>query len=62
MLIALDGSAPELPEFEMAGVLCEKTGIPVPAPLGNLKDKTVRFSADCAVDEMEQQVYDMLRI
>lgn len=62
VLIALDGSAPELPEFDMAGVLCEKTGVPVPAPLSNLKDKTVRFSTDCAVDEMEQQVYDMLDI
>ncbi len=46
----------------MAGALQEKTGVKIPAPLSNLKDKTVRFTTTCPVDGMEQQVYDMLGI
>ena len=46
----------------MAGALSEKTGVKIPAPLSNLKDKTFRFTTTCTADGMEQQVYDMLGI
>ena len=62
VLTAVLGEAPELDEFDMAGALKDRTGVPIPAPLSNLKDKAVRFETACAVDEMEQQVYDMLGI
>lgn len=62
VLTALLGETPELSEFDMAGALQEKTGVKIPAPLANLKDKSVRFTASCAVSEMEQQVYEMLDV
>lgn len=62
VLAAILGETPTLDEFDMAGALAEKTGVPVPAPLSNLKDKVIRFTTTCAVDDMEQQVYDMLGI
>ena len=62
VLSAVLGETPDLDEFDMAGALEEKTGVSIPAPLSNLKDKTVRFTTTCAVDDMEQQVYDMLGI
>ena len=62
VLTALLGETPDLSEFDMAGALQEKTGVKIPAPLANLKDKQVRFTSSCAVDEMEQQVYDMLDV
>ncbi|MDO5452762.1 MAG: threonine synthase, partial [Eubacteriales bacterium] len=62
VLTAVLGETPDLDEFDMAGALSEKTGVKIPAPLSNLKDKTVRFTTTCAADDMEQQVYDMLGI
>ncbi|MBQ8063014.1 MAG: threonine synthase [Clostridia bacterium] len=62
VLTALLGETPDLSEFDMVGALQEKTGVKIPAPLANLKDKQVRFTSSCAVDEMEQQVYDMLDV
>lgn len=62
VLAAVLGETPDLDEFDMAGALQEKTGVKIPAPLSNLKDKTVRFTTTCPVDGMEQQVYDMLGI
>ena len=62
VLTALLGKTPDLDEFDMAGALAEQTGVPIPAPLSNLKDKTVRFTTACAVEDMEQQVYEMLGI
>ncbi len=62
VITAVLGAAPAVDEFEMADALCKETGVPVPAPLAGLKDKTVRFNTTCEVNEMEQQVYDMLGI
>ena len=62
VLAAILGETPALDEFEMAGALADETGVPIPAPLGSLKDKTVRFTTACAVPAMEQQVYEMLGI
>lgn len=62
VLTAVLGETPDLDEFDMAGALEEKTGVKIPAPLSNLKDKEVRFRTTCAVPEMEQQVYELLGI
>ena len=62
VLTAVLGSTPELDEFDMAGALQQETGVPIPAPLSNLKDKQVRFRTTCAVPDMEQQVYALLGI
>lgn len=62
VLTAVLGETPDLDEFDMAGALQDKTGVKIPAPLSNLRDKTVRFTTTCRVDEMEQQVYDMLGV
>ena len=62
VLTAVLGETPDLDEFDMAGALSDKTGVKIPAPLSNLKDKAVRFTTTCAADGMEQQVYDMLGI
>ena len=62
VLEAVEGRASELDEFDMVNRLSEVTGIPCPAPLANLKNKTVRFSGCCDDDGMEQVVLDMLGI
>ncbi|MGN8897405.1 threonine synthase [Flavonifractor sp. HCP28S3_F3] len=41
--------------------LSELTGIPAPAPLAALKDKTVRFTQNVTKDHMVDQVLEMLR-
>ena len=41
--------------------LSELTGIPAPAPLAALKDKTVRFTQNVNKDHMVDQVLEMLR-
>ena len=41
--------------------LSELTGIPAPAPLVALKDKTVRFTQNVTKDHMVDQVLEMLR-
>ncbi len=62
VLTAVLGETPDLDEFDMAGALQRETGVPIPAPLSDLKDKQVRFTATCAVPDMEQQVYSLLGI
>ncbi len=54
----------KLPEDEFAVVdeLSAKTGTAVPAPLALLKDAEVRFTTECAVDEMPQVVLNSLSI
>ena len=41
--------------------LSELTGIPAPAPLAALKDKSVRFTQSVAKEHMVDQVLEMLR-
>ena len=49
-------------EFDMVDMLHELTGMPVPAPLAGLKDKTARFSDVTAADKMEDYVLKALSI
>lgn len=62
VLTALNGSAPDIDEFDMADELSRQTGTTVPPQLANLKDKKVRFTNVCEIKDMEQQVYDLLKI
>lgn len=62
VLTALNGSAPDINEFDMADELSRQTGTTVPPQLANLKDKKVRFTNVCEIKDMEQQVYDLLKI
>lgn len=62
VLGALNGKTPELPEFDMADALCEKTGVEIPGPLAGLKNKAVRFDSVSEIADMEQCVYDLLGI
>ena len=41
--------------------LSQQTGVPVPAPLAALKDKTVRFGRSVTKEHMVDQVLEMLR-
>ena len=62
----LEAVAPdaELPasEFEIVDKLNALTGVPVPAPLAGLKDKTSRFSDVVKADEMQDYVLGALSI
>ena len=62
VLTALNGSAPDIDEFDTADELSRQTGTTVPPQLANLKDKKVRFTNVCEIKDMEQQVYDLLKI
>ncbi len=62
VLTALNGSAPDVGDFDMADALSEQTKTEVPAQLAGLKDKEIRFTNVCEVSGMEQQVYDLLKI
>jgi len=62
VITAVSGSAPEVPEFEMADILSKETGTKIPAPLAGLKDKEVRFTSISEIADMEQCVYDLLGI
>ena len=59
--VAPDIDLPET-EFEMVDKLNELTGMPVPAPLAGLKDKTARFSAVTEPDAMREFVLSALGI
>ena len=41
--------------------LAELTGVPVPAPLAALKNKSVRFSQTVSKEHMVDQVLEMLK-
>ena len=41
--------------------LSQQTGVPIPAPLAALKDKTVRFGRSVTKEHMVDQVLEMLR-
>ncbi len=56
-----DKALPE-DEFEMVSALSAETGTPVPAPLASLKDAQVRFTKECAADEMPAVVLESLSI
>ena len=49
-------------EFDMVSELETVTGVPAPAPLKGLKGKTPRFTGVCTKEEMEAQVYALLKI
>ena len=59
--VSPDGILP-LTEFEMVDALHELTGMPVPAPLANLKNKTARFSDVIKSDQMSDYVLNALSI
>ena len=58
----LGGKTPELDEFNMVDKLHEITGADVPAPLANLKDKTVRFNNVCDKENMSEMVFKLLNL
>ena len=62
VITAVSGSAPKVPEFEMAEILSKETGTKIPVPLAGLKDKKVRFTSISEIEDMEQCVYDLLGI
>ena len=47
--------------LDLLDELSEKTGLPVPAPLASLRNKTVRFTQVVEKDHMVDAVLDMLR-
>ena len=49
-------------EFAMVDELSAKTKTAIPAPLAELKNAEVRFTFECAVDEMPKAVLDSLGI
>ena len=49
-------------EFDMVDMLHEISGMPVPAPLAGLKNKTARFSDVTSSDEMSAYVLKALSI
>ena len=64
VLEAVDGSVQGLDEFSMVERLAEVTGKECPAPLANLRNKTVRFTNCCEKDSdsMKKVIFDMLGI
>lgn len=64
MLAALGDAHAEADEFRKVEELHRLTGCEVPAPLAQLKDKTVRFSEVCDhdADSMKAVVYRLLNI
>ena len=46
---------------ELIDQLSQVTGVPAPAPLAALKDKTVRFTQSTEKERMVEQVLEMLR-
>ena len=63
VLSAVAGGIPEgADEFEQVRLLIEKTGVPCPPQLANLRDKAVRFKDVSKKDEMINAVYGMLGI
>lgn len=59
--VSPDGILP-INEFDMVDKLNELTGMPVPAPLANLKDKKARFSDVTEANEMPAYVLKALSI
>lgn len=59
--VAPEAELPET-EFEMVDKLNSVSGMPVPAPLANLKDKKARFSDVTESDEMQSYVLGALGI
>ncbi|MCR5149868.1 MAG: threonine synthase [Clostridiales bacterium] len=62
VLEAVSGEKPDCSEFEMVGRLEDITGIKCPPALSGLEKKQVRFSGCCKKEEMENTVYNMLKI
>lgn len=58
----LGGNTPELDEFSMVDELNKVTNAVVPAPLANLKDKTVRFNNVCDKENMSEMVFKLLNL
>ncbi|MGN1123707.1 MAG: threonine synthase, partial [Eubacterium sp.] len=58
----LGGNTPKLDEFEMVDELNKVTGAEIPAPLANLKDKSVRFTDVCNKEDMSQMVFKLLNL
>ena len=52
VLSALTGGGAAEDAFRAVGLLAEKTGVPVPAPIASLESKPLRFSEVCGKDEM----------
>ena len=58
------GETADASPFELMALLNEKTGAPIPAPLGGLNEKSVRFTQVCDgdVDSMRQTVSCLLNL
>ena len=62
VLSSVLGSTPQSDEFEMVNELNKITGVEVPSPLRNLKDKTVRFNDVCNRENMSEMVFRLLKL
>lgn len=61
VLTALLGDeTPDLDEFDMVDELNKVSGVEVPKPLGNLKNKQVRFENVCNKEDMAEMVFSLL--
>lgn len=49
-------------EFEYVRLLCEETGVTIPAPIAALENATVRFNNVCDKEDMCESVYSALGI
>lgn len=61
VLSALQGRELEAEETELLSALSKASGLPVPGPLGGLKEKPVRHRSVCTKEEMGQVVLSFLQ-
>lgn len=62
VLTALDAGLAADDEFEAAQKLSDYAGQPIPAPLRGLREKAVRFTGNCAKEEMAPAIFASLGI
>ena len=62
VLFAIEGKESELDEFSMVTKLNEVTHVEVPAPIGALKEKSVRFKDICEKENMSEMVFKLLNL
>ena len=58
---ALFGKPDMISEFDLLFALSDKTGVPVPKPLAELKEKEIRFEQVCEISQMKQMVEEFLK-
>ena len=56
---ALFGKPDMISEFDLLFALSDKTGVPVPKPLAELKEKEIRFEQVCEISQMKQMVEEL---